>query len=259
MSSYEEQRRFGDWLQGGEGEAVPGVERARLAVHRNTFLGTLVEALAESFPVTRALAGADFFDAMARARVLADPPRSPVLSEYVQDFPRFVFDFPPATAVPVLAEMAQLEALRVRAFHAADAGSVGLEGFHRLACDAGLFARTRARLHPATYWFSARHALLELWRAHDEAADIARVDLSGIEAGRAQSVLVYRPEFAVRMRPLPPGAVAFLDALATGSCFAEAFTAATAEDPLTEPAALCSLLLQEGLVIEFIDSPEPQS
>jgi len=259
MSSYEDQQRFGDWLQGSEDEAVPGVERARLAVHRNTFLGTLVDALAETFPVTRALAGADFFDGMARSRVLADPPRSPVLTDYVQDFPAFVSDFPPAAAVPVLAEMAQLEALRVRAFHAADAEPVGLEGFHRLACDAALFARTRARLHPAAHWFPASHALLELWRAHDEAADIAQVDLSGIEAGRAQSLLVYRPQYAVRMRPLPPGAIGFLDALATGACFSEAFADAAAADPLTEPAALCSLLLQEGLVIEFIDSPEPQA
>jgi len=259
MSCYEDQQCLGAWLEGGAGEGVPGIERARLAVHRNTFVGTLVGALAESFPVTRALAGGDFFDAMARARVLADPPRSPVLTEYAQSFPGFVFYFPPAAEVPVLAEMAQLEALRLRAFHAADAEPVGLAGFHRLASDAALFSRTRARLHPAAHWFPARHALLELWRAHDEADDIARVDLSGIDTGRAQRVLVHRPEFAVRMRPLPPGAIAFLDALATEASFADAFADAAASDPRTQPAALCSLLLQEGLVIELIDSPEPQA
>jgi hypothetical protein len=256
MSAFEDQRRFGAWLESGDGEPVAGVERARVAVHRNTFVGTLVEALAESFPVTRALAGADFFDAMARTRVLAEPPRSPVLTDYALSFPGFVAGVAPAAAAPVLAEMAQLEALRLRAFHAVDAIPAGLADFHRLACDAALFARTCARLHPAAHWFRARHAVLDLWRAHDDAPDMASVDLAGIDATRAQDVLIVRPEFVVRMRPLPPGAIAFLDALASGCRFAEAFVAAAKADPLTEPAVLCSLLLQEGLVTEFIDLPE---
>ena len=252
MSCLQQQREFCAWLESGEGTPVPGVERARLAVHRNTFIGTLVEALAESFPVTRALAGAAFFDAMARARVLAEPPGSPVLCEYFRSFPTFVAAFAPAQAVPVLAEMAALEALRLRAYHAADAEPAGLAEFHRLACDAALFECTAARLHPAAHWLSAEHALLELWQAHDEAEDLAAVDLRGIDACRAQDLLVHRPSVQVRMRALPEGAVAFLDSLAAGASFATAFAAAAA-NPLAEPAALFSLLLQEGLVSELLD------
>ena len=253
MSSFEQQRAFCAWLEGGDALPVPGVERARQAVHRNTFVGTLVEALSESFAVTRALAGVDFFEAAARARVLDEPPRSPVLVEYALGFPAWLDGFAPAAPVPVLAEMAQLEALRLRAFHAADADALGLEAFHALACDARLLSRTALRLHPAAHWLPARHPLLSLWQAHDAAADIATVDLGGIDATRAEAVLVHRPRFAVQMRVLPPGAVAFLDALAGGCCIAQAFAEASAADPRTQAAELFSLLLQHGLATELVD------
>ena len=255
MSGYEEQRGFGGWLEAGGELPVPGVERARLAVHRNTFVGTLVEALADSFPVTRALAGATFFDAMARACVLEAPPRSPMLTDFALSFPAWVCRFAPAAGTPVLAEMAQLEALRMHAFHAADAEPLGLEAFHPLACDAALLERTGVRLHPAARWLPARHALLSLWRAHDLAEDPERVDLSALDAGRAEHVLVHRPRLAVDMLLLPPGGAAFLDALAAGGSIAAAFAAATLADAGAQAAALFSLLLHNGLAVELPELP----
>jgi hypothetical protein len=253
MSSFDEQRDFGGWLEAGGDLPVAGVERARLSVHRNTFVGTLVEALAESFPVTRALAGAEFFDAMARACVLGSPPRSPVLTDYALAFPAWIFGFAPAAGTPVIVEMAQLEALRLHAFHAADADALGLASFHRLACDAALLESTGVRLHPAARWLTSRHALLSLWRAHDEAEDVGSVDLSAIDAGCAEQVLVHRPCFAVQMCLLPPGGAVFLDALAAGASIAQAFARATAADARVQAAALFSLLLQHGLAVELVD------
>jgi hypothetical protein len=255
MSGYEEQRQFSAWLEGEDAAPPAGIERARAAVHRNTFVGTLVEALAGSFPVTRAMAGAQFFDAMARARVLADPPRSPVLTEYAISFCAFVDGFEPARAAPVLGEMALLEALRLHSFHAPDAEALGPAPFHRLACDAALFEATGARLHPAAQWFPARHALVDLWQAHATAEDMSNVDLRGIDADSPQDVLVHRPRFEVGVHRLPAGAVAFLDALASGASFARAFAQVARAHPQAEPAALFTLLLQQGLVIELLDIP----
>jgi hypothetical protein len=252
MSSYEQQRQFSGWLEGEASQPPAGIERARAAVHRNTFVGTLVEALATSFPVTRAMAGAEFFDAMARARVLADPPRSPVLTDYAISFPGFVEAFEPARAAPVLVEMARLEAMRLRAFHAADADAIGRTPFQRLAGDAALFEATGARLHPAAQWFPARHALVELWEVHAAAEDMSNVDLRGIDAASPQEVLVHRPQFQVGVQRQPAGSVVFLDALAAGASFALAFAQTARAQPQAEPAALFSLLLQQGLVVEFL-------
>jgi hypothetical protein len=255
MNCYEEQREFCAWLEGEEATPPAGIERARAAVHRNTFVGTLVDALADSFPVTRAMAGEAFFDAMARARVLAEPPASPVLTDYAITFPRFVAAFEPAGAVPVLAEMARLEAARLQAFHAEDAAPIGLDQFHPLACDAGLLEATGVVLHPAAHWDSAAHALVELWRAHSEAERMSAVDLRGIDAGAAQEWIVHRPRFEVAVHALPAGGSRFLDALAAGASFARAFHAAAQSQPHAEPAALFSLLLQQGLVIRLTHLP----
>jgi len=104
-------------LKGGGGHDA---ER-RFAVHRNNFVVGLVDALAESFPVTQALVGQAFFRGMARERVLADPPRSPLLTDYALGFADFVAGFAPAAVVPYLADVARIEALRIQAYHAADA------------------------------------------------------------------------------------------------------------------------------------------
>lgn len=260
MSDMAQQQAFADWLVEREESADfgrdEGLDPARLRVHRNTFVASLVEALADSFPVTRALAGADFFDAMARERVLADPPRSPVLTDYALGFPSFVLAFEPAQSTPVLAAMMQLEALRLRAFHAADESALGLQSFHELACDATRLACTSVHLHPAAGWLRARQPLLDLWRVHDEAGDTAIVKLGDIDPDQRQDLLVHRPEYVVRMRAVPTGAIRFLDALSGGCSLATAFARTSAAESAAEPAALFSLLLQEGLVTQLFETPE---
>ncbi|MGS0757134.1 HvfC/BufC family peptide modification chaperone, partial [Roseateles sp. GG27B] len=97
---------------------------ARLAVYRNNVVSSLVDALAETFPVVEQLVGSEFFRAMAVLFVRQAPPRSRVLAHYGQAFPSFIADFEPAQGLPYLADMARLEVARVAAYHAADADSV---------------------------------------------------------------------------------------------------------------------------------------
>ena len=59
----------------------------RFAIHRNNVMSSLVRALEDGFPVTRLLVGEEFFRAMARDYVRAQPPRSPVLLEYGAGLP----------------------------------------------------------------------------------------------------------------------------------------------------------------------------
>ena len=93
---------------------------SRFAVYRNNVHNGLINALATAYPVTLQLVGDDFFRAMARLYVQACPPTSPMISEYGSGFARFIQGFDPAARVPYLADVARLERLRVRAYHAAD-------------------------------------------------------------------------------------------------------------------------------------------
>lgn len=243
---------FAEALASPAAPAPPGLRGARsqrgFAVHRNTFVVTLVDALAEAFPVVRALVGDDFFRAMARTCVLASPPRTPVVAEYAIEFPARVATFAPAAKVPYLADVARIEALRIRAFHAADARPMAQEDFLGLCADPRRLAAARVALHPACGWFRARHAVQAIWDAHqgDAPATLAHIDIA-----RAQDVLVARPHHAVHVAALPSGATALLDALRIGLPLAAAFAQARAMARHADEAVLFAVLLQHGLIVAF--------
>ena len=234
---------------------LAAIAPTRLAVHRNTFVSTLVDMLAQTFPVTRALVGAEFFRDMARDCVLADPPRCPDLVPYALAFPLFVAGYSPVAATPFIPETAMLEAMRLRAFHAADAQALDPAAFRSLLDDPLRIGQTRVALHPSAQWLRARYAAHALWSAHDTADDIQSVDLAGLDLHAAQHVLVCRHGFELQVVALPAGAADFLDALAGGATFADAFARAIAADSRTEPTALFALLLQHGLAVALHENP----
>ncbi|MEO9274463.1 DNA-binding domain-containing protein [Marinomonas sp. 5E14-1] len=84
-------------------------QEIRLDVYRNNITVSLVEALCDIFPVTQTLVGDDFFRAMARIYVLNNPPSSPIIREYGQNFSDFVRNFEPAQSLPYLPDLAALE------------------------------------------------------------------------------------------------------------------------------------------------------
>lgn len=224
-------------------------QQCRFAVHRNNVVVSLVDALAATFPVSQALVGEAFFRAMARARVQADPPRSPVLIDYARDFPDFVAGFAPAAGVPYLADVARIEALRVRAYHAADASPVPESLYRGLVAAPEALAAARMTLHPACHWLRSDYAAHSIWLAHQGLEDLANASLVGIDIERAEDVLIVRPEFEVVVATLPRGAIHFLDALRAGQTLASAFAAAQAEVDDLDSGALFTLLIQHGLAV----------
>ncbi len=89
--------------------------QTRFAVYRNNVMMSLIDALADTYPVVQRLVGEDFFRAMARVFAQAKPPRSAVMAYYGRDFAAFIDAFPPAASVPYLADVARLEMARVLA------------------------------------------------------------------------------------------------------------------------------------------------
>jgi hypothetical protein len=220
----------------------------RFAVHRNNFVVTLIDALAESFPVTQALVGTAFFRAMARERVLAAPPRSPVLVDYAIDFPEFIALFPPAASVPYLADVARIEALRIQAYHAADATPLPEAAYRALLAAPERLAVARLDLHPACRWFHSRHAAYSIWQAHQGLQDLSAARLENLDVARPEDVLIARPSLDVITTGLPEGAIALLDALANGEPLVLACQAAHAANEGADDSALFTTLIRYGLV-----------
>ena len=216
----------------------------RFAVYRNNVVVSLVDALADGFPVTLELVGDEFFRAMARLFAISSPPRSPMLFEYGDEFPAFIEQFEPASALPYLSDVARLEYARTQAMHAADAVPIELAAFQSLLADPATLPMLRVELHPSHRLIRFRHGAVSLWAAHQGEADLAAVDWSV-----AEDALIARPALDVEIRRLPAGGWAFLRALGDSGSLAEAIAAATADSPEFDLVSSLGILVHSGIVM----------
>ncbi len=203
---------------------------------------SLTEALAEGLPVTRALVGDAFFEAMARCFVAEHPPRSPILTDYGDAFPDFIAAFLPAAGLHYLPDMARLERARVRAYHAADAQPLTADDLARHLTGLQRLPATRVVLHPACSVLASAHAIVSLWAVHQGQGRIEDLDLS-----RAEAALVLRDgDDEVQVVPVSTAIARFLAALAAGTALGEAAAVTTATAADFELVQALALLIHDG-------------
>jgi hypothetical protein len=174
-----------------------------LAIHRNTALHGLVNALRLGHPTVDALVGRDFFDQAAREFVEAHPPSSAWLTGYGEGLAGFLEGYGPASDLPYLGDVARLD-FAVEAVGGQSAGADGRAldlGEAMLILDASL--RVVALDHPVA---AVRDAVIE-----DEER-LAGLDMSP----RRHIVALWRRPDGVGLRELQPISAAFLQALLAG-------------------------------------------
>jgi hypothetical protein len=227
--------------------AVPA---RRFAIYRNNVVVSLGKALKIRFPVVEKIVGEEFFAAMARVFVMEQPPRSPLLATYGDEFAAFIAAFEPARELPYLADVARLEAARTRSYHAADATPIGPGHFVELNTDA--VGGIRIDVHPSTAIVRSAYPIVTIW-----AMNSGEQELAPIENWRGEDALVSRPYLEVEVRALPLGGAAFLLALAGGLPLSEATEAALADDPNFDLTVNLLGLIGSGLVRDIV-LPKPK-
>lgn len=211
---------------------------ARLAVHRNNVVSSLIDALAETFPVVQELVGEEFFRAMAAVFVRSTLPRSPVLARHGQEFAGFIERFKPAGSVPYLADMARLEMARVRAYHAADAAALAPETVSLALASGDRIGELRLVCHPSVAVVSSPYAVVSLWAAHQDGSDLGAIDLD-----QPEDAIVLRAGLDVLALRLPPGGAEFVNSLLRGRSLGDASGAATVAALAFNLATILALLL----------------
>ena len=205
-------------LVGPDGEPSP----RRFAVYRNNVIVGLVNTLKQAFPAVCKIVGGDFFEAMARDYVWAEPPDSPVLLDYGAGFAAFIAQFAPATSLAYLPDVARIERAWIEAYHAQEA--VPLEAKAFMGIDAGQLAGIRLQLHPSCRIIRSQTPALTIWRMNVDGGVPAPVDVG---AG-GEDAFVSRPLAQVQVRLMPPGGAEFVLALAAGKSVTEALQSAMA-------------------------------
>ncbi len=204
----------------------------RFAVYRNNVTVSLMQALADTFPVCQALLGAARFRDLARAFVRAQPPRSPVLARYGAGFADFIATHPLAAAWPYLPDLVRLEMACLDALHAADAEPLAAGVLAAVLREPERLPALRLALHPSLATLDSPYAVVSLWAAHQGDETPARVAPSV-----AESAWVLRRERSVRVLPMAAGDVRFIAALRAGVTLGEAAATAAAGESGGEPGA----------------------
>ena len=221
----------------------------RFAVYRNNVHVSLVGAIAARFPVTRQLVGEEFFTGMARLYVGQTKPNGPVLLHYGDSFPDFIAQFPPASGLPYLPDLARLEAAWTDAYNAADAIALTPSDLTAIAGDA--LATLVLTLAPSTRLVQSSFPVGSLWSAH-QAMPVTIPALSGSEC-----VLLTRPQADVRLTIIPPSAFTFLTAIGRGRDLTMASQAALADfsdfDPGSTLVGLAGLGAFAAPIKEHVD------
>lgn len=214
----------------------------RFAVYRNNVTASLIDVLAETFPVVLALVGTDFFRAMARVFVQTQLSHQRVLAFYGRDFAQFVDSFKPAAGVAYLADEARLEMARIFAYHAADATPMNDQALRLALAGLDRLERVQLQLHPSVHVVASPFAIVSIWAAHQQERLVPLLD-----ADEAQTALIFRADLNVLTLPITASTGAFIAALQRGSTLPDALHAATEIDCGFDPTDTLTLLIQNRL------------
>lgn len=225
----------------------------RLAVYRNNVTSSLIDALADTFPVVQQLVGTEFFRAMSAVFVRRHPPRSRILAHYGEGFAAFVADFEPAGGLPYLPDVARLEYARLRAVHAADAPAIAEEALAHALADPEALTGLQFQWHPSLAVIESKLAVVSLWAAHQTEGEILAVAID-----QPEQAIVLRDELDVLVLPIDPGTAGFVARTLAGDTFGTAAAAAHGVHPPFELGVALSLLLRHRALVGLQTRPQCQ-
>ena len=138
--------------------AIDAPAAGPLAVYRNTVIHGSVEALRSNFPVVERIVGEEMFEGIAVEFSTAQPPRSPILALYGEQFAEWMGQQAWIVDLPYLPDVARVERLHVECLMAADADTlvdVPVE-----------LSELRLELHPAVRFSWLQTPAMSIWLAH---------------------------------------------------------------------------------------------
>ncbi|NCB56443.1 MAG: DUF2063 domain-containing protein [Gammaproteobacteria bacterium] len=218
----------------------------RFAIYRNNVMASLIDALADTCPVTQLLVGEAFFRAMAKIYIEQTPPTSPILADYGDSFPQFIADFPPAASVPYLADLTRLEILRVHAYHAADCDHSSYSNLEMALMDTASLPDLHASLHPSTGILSSPYAIASIWAAHQGTGRLENID-----PNQAEHVLVIRPLLEVDVLLIDEGTAQFIACLQQGTSLGLALALTSQQIPDFELTTALDVLIRNRVLLSF--------
>lgn len=151
----------------------------QLSIYRSSIFGGLKKALAETYPVTKALVGEEFFNMMLGQYIKEYPCMVQDLNDYGGELADFIKNLKQAKSVPYLADVASLEWFYNIALNAA----VQENNLHELSqFSAAQQLHVALALPNGSSLLRSAYPIDDIWKMHEEDTD-ADVTSSGATSG----------------------------------------------------------------------------
>jgi hypothetical protein len=212
----------------GDGEphlaALIGVQQHRFAIYRDNFVGSLVDALADTFPVTRQLVGERFFAMIAADFARKQPPSAARLSRYGGDFPAYLRGQDSLRDLAYVPDVAELEWARVESFFAGMPEAT-LTPETLLALPEETIAEVTFEPVASLKVVVTATASFSIWHEHQQTAP----QLDSLDPWRGEAIRVMcNSSQGVSTVLITPAHAAFLRTLQEGADLATGYAAASA-------------------------------
>ena len=219
----------------------------RFQLYRLTIAGILGKALESVYPVCARLVGTRCFDGLARHYLRDAPSQSGDLHELGETFADFLAETPLVAELPYLPEVARLEWMYHRVFHAADSPALDTQRLNEI--DPAEYGALCFKLTSACRLLSASFPIHRIWAANqpdqDGALEIAQEDTW---------LLMQRRADAIELLPLERGEYVFLHSLQAGKPLAAAMAAALEADSAFNPNETLPRMVMRAILVDFFPS-----
>jgi hypothetical protein len=187
---------------------VPGAER--LSVYAGGYIARTREALAEVYDAVRQVLGDRAFSEMADDYAKRYPSHDYNLSLVGRHLPEFLATAALAQQLPFLPDLARLEWLVCRAFHAFEQPTLNQARLTSLSLEE--WQKAQLTFQPSTSVMASAWPILDIWESRTRPRKEISIDL----VNRPQRVLVFRQRLHVRCELLTEAQYALLSGLLAG-------------------------------------------
>jgi hypothetical protein len=255
---HEIQRQFRDALLGNEPHLIDSHIHhdglsidARLGIYRNNVFTNLREALRTLFPVVEQLVGSEFFDYAADEYIRRYPSPAGDLNQFGEHLATFFTEFEPASGLPYLPDVAQLEWFAHQVYHADEHRGFDFSRLGAIAPEH--YGDLHFRLNPASALFASGYPVHRIWQVNQ--AGYAGDPVVNLDAGGV-TLLIERRAGLIELQTLSAGEWSLLAALAAdANCTTACEQALQAEPDMDLSATLARLVTSTTLVDFHIRGP----
>ena len=214
----------------------------RFAVYRDNLFNSLTRVLCGTFPAVEALVGEGFMKTVCHAYIKDNLPKAGNLNLYGAGFPAFLQSFPAAQSVPYLPDVARLEWAKNAAYHAEDDVALTPHGLQEISNRDG--DNLALSLRASCSLLASDWPVMSILKfTQDEGGnDTLSLDRPG------EKLLVYRPEFEVRLRPLDDAGFKFLELVSGSAPLPEVIESFTVVYPKSDVSSLLAGFINEGVL-----------